>query len=192
MHTLHFPPGLLEPDGTGLGCVRHEPLSSRALRSCSQSRSRRSRLAANRSSSRRAGSARPASESRGRPAGSWAKRWGCLAHPAPRTLAPRARDWPHQALGGWAAVLWRVNIWDFVHCSRDNKHITKKEIHSSPQQTQSQTLKMIPKPENKTYLNLIVDAFPTNLKTQPRPLCSAGQRKTSVSLSCSNMPRGWV
>lgn len=76
-----------------------------------------------------------------------------------------SRTWP-APLGtrGWGAVIWRVNIWDFVNCSRDSKTITKKEIHSSTQQTQSPTLKMIPKPENTNYLALIIDIFEINLK----------------------------
>lgn len=29
---------------------------------------------------------------------------------------------------GWGSVIWRINIWDFVHCSRDNKTITTNTV----------------------------------------------------------------
>lgn len=66
------------------------------------------------------------------------------------------------ACAGWAPVIWRVNIRDFVTCSRDKKNITK--IHSSPKQTQPQTLKIIPKLEKRSHFTLTLDAFEIRVK----------------------------
>lgn len=50
-------------------------------------------------------------------------------------------------------------------CSVNYKNLTKKEIHSSPRQIQSQTLKSILKLENENCSTLIIDAFEIGLKT---------------------------